>query len=499
MGQMYNTFKEQIPLVFYSYKSDQTGRAGRDGHEEVPNQEHITTPLTKWSWLARRADMIPETVRRAFKVAWTPPYGPTYMTWHSDFINQRVRSEIIVHDRVDPRMRVRPNPTEVERAARLLIEAQMPVMMVGDEVYKTKAEDKAVKLAELLGMPVTQGSPRTAFTNYPQTHHHWMGQLPVARLSSLSFPEKPDVVINVGDKLMHEGSALIVPRNVKFIDLRIDHGSMGNVLSTDVPLVADVAYGLDDLMAAIEGMLTPALRQKIAERARRVQSFSEKARAARLLVRKNPDWDSSPIQHDRLSWEVGLFADPDAIIINEAGLSFDRGYEAFGARQVFGQMGAHLGSGVGISAGAKLARPQQQVICLVGDGSFLFGPTALWNMARLQLPVIIVVYNNHAYAGPHNRVVSAVPGGRMVETRRFFCDYLGKPDINIANIARGFGVDSEVVSNPVELQAALKRARHAEKEGKPYLVDAQVARTGVGWSDDPWVPTISADERKTKA
>ena len=49
----------------------------------------------------------------------------------------------------------------------------------------------------------------------------------------------------------------------------------------------------------------------------------------------------------------------------------------------------------------KLARPNQQVICLVGDGSFMFGPTALWNMARLELPVITVVYNNHAYGGPH--------------------------------------------------------------------------------------------------
>ena len=64
----------------------------------------------------------------------------------------------------------------------------------------------------------------------------------------------------------------------------------------------------------------------------------------------------------------------------------------------------------------KLARPNQQVICLVGDGSFIFGPTALWNMARLELPVITVVYNNHAYSGPHSRVIDNVPGGRMVQT-----------------------------------------------------------------------------------
>src|SRR5256712_9053032 len=133
MGQMFNAFKEQTPLVFYSYRTDQTGRAGRDGFEEVANQEQLVAPLTKYAWLARRADMIPETVRRAFKAAWTPPYGPTYASWHSDLNDERVRAEIIVQEKVDPRMRVRPNPAELERAAKLLAEARMPLMIVGDE------------------------------------------------------------------------------------------------------------------------------------------------------------------------------------------------------------------------------------------------------------------------------------------------------------------------------------------------------------------------------
>src|SRR6476659_10146962 len=156
MGQMFNAYKEQTPLVFYSYRTDQTGRAGRDGFEEVANQEQIVQPMTKYSWLARRPDMIPETVRRAFKAAWTPPHGPTYASWHSDFNDQGVRTEIIPQSKVDPRMRVRPNPQEVERAAKMLIEARMPVMLVGDEVYNTRAVAKVVKLAELLGIPVTQ-------------------------------------------------------------------------------------------------------------------------------------------------------------------------------------------------------------------------------------------------------------------------------------------------------------------------------------------------------
>ena len=499
MGQMYNAHKEQTPLVFYSYRTDQTRRAGRDGFEEVANQEQIVQPLTKYSWLARRADMIPETLRRAFKAAWTPPYGPTYASWHSDLNDEKgVRTEIIAQEKVDPRMRVRPNPAEVERAARLLVEAKMPLMIVGDELYHTRSVAKAVKLAELLGMPVTQ--PRQMYANFPQAHPLWVGGLPVARINSLIFPKEPDVVINVGNKLQHQSPAPIVGRNVKFIDLRIDSVSMGNVIATEVPLVADVAYGLDDLTAAVEGLMTPALQDKAAERAQDVRRFSQQASAMRALVTKNPDWNRNPMLADRVTWEVAQFADKDAIIVHEAGSvnlhSF--GFNPLGGRELFFYYGAHLGSGVGTAAGVKLARPNQQVICLVGDGSFIFGPTALWNMARLELPVITVVYNNHAYSGPHSRVIDKTAGGRMVQTGQFYHDYLGSPDMNMAHIAKGFGVDGEVVESAAQLRAALARARKATVEGRPYLIDAQVARVGVAWAEKPWVPPIRIAQERTR-
>jgi hypothetical protein len=183
MGQMFNAYKEQTPLVFYSYRTDQSGRAGRDGFEEVANQEQIVQPMTKYAWLARRADMIPETVRRAFKAAWTPPYGPTYASWHSDYNDERVRAEVISHEKLDPRMRVRPNPAEVDRAAKMLLEARMPLMIVGDEVYNAKAIGKAVRLAELLGMPVTQA--RQIYANFPETHPLWVGNPPAADVARL--------------------------------------------------------------------------------------------------------------------------------------------------------------------------------------------------------------------------------------------------------------------------------------------------------------------------
>jgi benzoylformate decarboxylase len=498
LGQMYNAFKEQTPVVFYSYRTDQSRRAGWDGFEEVANQDQMAQPISKYTWRASRPDTIPETVRRAFKAAWAPPHGPAYVSWYSDYNNERIRAEIIPQNHFDLRMRIHPNPAEIERAARLLVEAKMPLMIVGDEIYKSKAVDKAVRFAELLGMPVAQA--RQVFANFPETHPLWVGNFPGANLNSLSFPKNVDVVINVGNKLQHFGPSPVIPRGPKFIDMRIDSSSIGNVMMTEVPLVADVAYGLDDLTEAVNGLLTDTLRKQIGDRAAAIRQFSENAKVLRAQIVNTPEWNNSPIISDRLTYEISRFADPDAIIVHEAGsvslINFD--FNPLGGRELFFYYAAHLGSGVGTAAGVKLARPNQQVICLVGDGSFIFGPTALWNMARLELPVIVVVYNNHAYAGPHTRVIDNVPGGKMVQRRQFVHDYLGSPDMDMASIAQGFGVSGEVVNNPGQLADALKRARASTVEGKPYLIDAQIARSGVAWAEKPWIPPIRIAELRQR-
>ena len=371
MGQMFNAWKEQTPLVYYSYRNESSRAAGRDAFEEVAYQEEVVAPLTKWHWLARRPEMIPETIRRAFKVAWTPPHGPTYATWHTDYTEEKVRAEIIAHEKVDPRMRVRPNPKEVERAARLLVEAKRPLMMVGDELYKTNSVDKAVQLAELLGMPVSQ--PRPVFSNFPQAHSLYGGR-------GAFGPQGADLVINVGNKLQPWGATPAVPRSTQFIDMRIDAASMGNVMTTDVPLVADVAYGLDDLLAALEDVMTPAIRKRVQERSESVRAYTDRARSMSPIMTKSPDWDNSPMESARVTYEVAQFADRDALIVDEAGSvggMHTFGFDPRGGREHFGFYAGHLGGATGKSAGVKLARPKQQVISLVGDGAFVFGADRL--------------------------------------------------------------------------------------------------------------------------
>ena len=268
--------------------------------------------------------------------------------------------------------------------------------------------------------------------------------------------------------------------------MRNDAASIGNVMTTAAPLVADVAYGTEDLLAAVNDLMTPALKARMAERAEEVRAFSARARQLRALVSRNPLWDASPLEADRVTYEVAQWADRDAIVVHEAGsvdIAHSFEFDPRGGRELFFYYGAHLGSGIGTAAGVQLARPGKQVVCLVGDGSFLFGPTALWNMARLELPVTVVVYNNHAYSGPHNRALANLGGtGRSIDANKFVHDYLGKPDIDMASIAKGFGVDGERAKTPAELKAAL--GARAQARGRRKAVSdrrrSRAPRPGLG-------------------
>ena len=347
--------------------------------------------MTKLTWSARAAGQIPETVRRAFRVAWTPPYGPTYMNWHSDFTEEKFTAEIIRHDQVDPRMRVRPNPVEVQRAAKLLVEARRPLLIVGDEVYKAKAFDKVVQLAETLGLPVTQA--RQIHASFPQQHPLWVGGIPGGRVESLAYPSEPDVVINIGNKLQHNSTAPIVSRKAQFIDMRNDAASIGNVMTTAAPLVADVAYGTEDLLAAVNDLLTPAALARFAERAKDVQAFGARARQMRALVSKNPNWNNSPLETDRVTYEIAQWADRDAIIVHEGGsleISHSFEFDPRGGRELFfyyaaAEDGRRRVAGPPREAGDPARR--RRLVHLRADGALEHGaPQPPRHRGRLQQP-----------------------------------------------------------------------------------------------------------------
>jgi thiamine pyrophosphate-dependent acetolactate synthase large subunit-like protein len=144
----------------------------------------------------------------------------------------------------------------------------------------------------------------------------------------------------------------------------------------------------------------------------------------------------------------------------------------------------------------KLAQPNRQVVALQGDGGFMFAQAeTLWTMARYEVPVIVVIFNNRSYNGPRNRIFQT--RGRQAQAGKDMTCYLGNPDVDFAKVAAGFGVGGEVVTTPQQLRPAIQRAIQTTRDGKPYLIDAVVGRTGLA-ADSTWYPPYSVAAVRTR-
>ena len=192
--------------------------------------------------------------------------------------------------------------------------------------------------------------------------------------------------------------------------------------------------------------------------------------------------------------------DEDAIIVEELGTE-DWVLRSFpfadGKKTKIGRtLGRSLCWGMGASIGVKLARPNQQVVSLQGDGGFLFGQSdALWAMSRYDVPIITIVCNNRSYDEPRNNIL--MKGGRSREENKDMICYLGSPDVEFTHLASAYGIRGERVANPAQLKSALQRAIATTREGRPYLLDVLVARTGLA-ADSTWYPHYSVAAARTR-
>lgn len=218
------------------------------------------------------------------------------------------------------------------------------------------------------------------------------------------------------------------------------------------------------------------------------------------LAAAREQWDSSPITWPRLLLTMNELLDDDALIVEEVGTE-DWVLRSFpfaqGKKTKFGRtLGRSLGWGASASIGVKLAMPDRQVVSLLGDGGFLFSQSdALWSMSRYDVPVITVICNNRSYDEPRNNIF--MKGGRsQQETKDMIC-YLGSPDVEFSDIARAHGIRGERVEQPDQIKPALQRAITTTREGRPYLLDVRIARTGYA-ADSTWYPRYSVAAARTR-
>src|SRR5262245_40527316 len=259
-GQLYNASRDGSALVITAGLndnekwSDEAGLAPRPGFD----QKEVTRQFTKISWEGRTAESLPLMLRRAFKTAASEPGGPVYLAMaHYALEAKGVKAQILPESRFMIRTPARPGAAAVQEAAKLLVEAKRPLLIGGDEVWKSGAQAELVALSEKLGLPVADSSGM-AYRNFPVRHPHYIGPF---GMGSALVKRGVDLIVCVGSRDF--GGRVVpsgpeAPEQARIVRLGIDTASMSRNYATDLALVGDVKEGLVDLRVAVESMLTKA-------------------------------------------------------------------------------------------------------------------------------------------------------------------------------------------------------------------------------------------------
>src|SRR5712692_10074166 len=370
-ANMYNAMKDRTPVVIVTDHAD-TQADGRDGHEDIEDWLEPFKQYTKWRWILKEANRIPEWIAHAFKVASTAPGGPCFVRIPRNVLYQKdVRAEIFSGEAISVPMKLVPNPKLIERAARTLVEAKSPLLFAGSEVWTSGGRADVVELAELLAIPATQA--RSWAADFPTDHPLYLG----GYFHPMRFPKEIDVFLNLGAHMPDQGSGEPhVPRTAKIIHSRIESRNVGINYPTDLAIVADVKETSRALIDAVKSMLT---RERLASI--RDSRFSETKRFADGMrhsyrVAARDGWNEAPLTWPRLLLTLDEMLDADAIVVEEVGTEdwILRSFPfADGKKLKVGRtLGRSLCWGVGASIGVKLAHPDRQVVSLQGDGGFLF-------------------------------------------------------------------------------------------------------------------------------
>ncbi|HVS88253.1 MAG TPA: thiamine pyrophosphate-binding protein [Candidatus Acidoferrum sp.] len=504
-GQLYNASRDGSAIVVTAglndneVWSDEYGLAPRPGFD----QKEINRQFTKISWEARQPASLALMLRRAFKVATTDPGGPVYLAAaHYALEQKNVSATIYPAERFLLRTRVHADPSAIEKAARLLIEAQHPVIIAGDEVWKSGAQQELLSMAEHLGLPVVRPGGVllvSAFQNFPTMHPFYLGSSE-AHLRDAS--RATDLIFfvgarDVGGRVVPDSPEL--PTTARIVRLGMDTSAFSRNYPTDVALISDVKAGLTDLFAAVDSLITKERRTAIStQRADEIRRLSAASRAG-VQKQISVNFGHSPIHPDELCGVLADTLDKNAIIVSE-NLTGKFDSFRFGFRDDeqmhLGNSGSSLGWGIGAAIGAKLAAPDRQVVCSIGDGSVMYSASGFWTQARYRIPILTVVWNNHNYQTV--RFAYHEYGGRMLKSGKYAGMYLGDPDIDFVKLAESQGVSGERVTAGSDLRAALRRGIVATRDGKPYLVEVVISRYG-GGAESTWHETFDLAARRKRA
>jgi len=458
-------YMDSIPMVIITGQVP-TPLIGNDAFQEA-DMCGITRPCTKHNFLVKDVDDLAKTIKEAFYIARTGRPGPVLIDLPKD-VQVRTTDKFSYPDKVSLRG-YKPtysgNIRQIEKAAKMILEAKKPVLYVGGGVNLAAADDELFKLAEQMKMPVT--TTLMAMSAFPQRHPLALGMLGMhgTFYANMAVTEC-DLLIAVGARFDDRVTGRIdsFAEKAKVIHVDIDPTSIRKNVEVDLPIVGD----LKDVLGKLHGCLN--------QKPELVEDLVDATEEWRAMIR---EWKErhpmtyraakSVIKPQFVIEKISDLTDDDAIITTEVGQHQMWAAQFFSFRQpktflTSGGLGT-MGFGLPAALGAQVAYPDRQVIDISGDGSFQMNSQELATLVQYKLPVKIAILNNN-YLGMVRQ------WQQMFFEKRYSQTVMELP-IDFIKLAEAYGATGLQATKVDEVEATIKQA--LEIPG-PVLMNFKVSR-----------------------
>jgi benzoylformate decarboxylase len=471
MGMLYDAQKAGTPLLVTAGQHEQSFNTTEPIlWADLPT---IARPLVKWAAEVHRLEDLPRLVHRAVKTALAPPTGPVFLSLPGDILRADADIDLLSPTRVAPRLR--GDRDAVEAAAKILANAESPLIMAGDAVAQSRAHAELVELAELLGAPVyTEFVPNTA--SFPSSHPLFRGSMVRLAPEVRKILDQHDVLFSVGGDLFTLSLPSPIdpmPRDITLIHLDVDAWELGKNYAPAVAILADPKGALPDITAAVRERMTSGARARARERLAATSKAIAAEREA-LKAKARALGGASPVQPLALLHGIAETLPEDAIVVEEAISS------APGIRQLirsndpqsyFGLRGGGIGWGLPATMGVKVALPERPVVGLIGDGSAMYTCQGLWTAAHYQIDAVFVILNNTSYRILKQRLHAM--RGLAEQADSYVGMELIDPKIDFVGLARSLGIKAERARTVHDTTDLLKSALNG---GGAMLIDVELDR-----------------------
>lgn len=392
-------YMDSIPLVVLTGQVPTT-LIGQDAFQEV-DMVGISRPVVKHSFLCRRAEDIPEYIRKAFHIALTGRPGPVVVDIPKDTQNPQLKFPY--HEQsIDDIIMRSYNPTlvghkgQIKRAVKMIAEAKRPVLLLGGGVIASNASEKVAELAHKFNLPVTM--TLMGLGAFPASDKQCLGMLGMhGTYAANTTMHNSDLIVALGarfDDRVTNNVAKFCPE-AKIIHIDIDPSSISKCVSADIPIVGNIDTVLEQMNDVIK-----ELDIKPAEGA--LNSWWDQINGFRAAHPLSYEGDGTPgmLHPAKIVSELYKHTNGNANVVTDVGQHqmFAALYYPLEKPRHFMSSGGlgTMGYGFPAAIGVKIAKPDEEVICITGDGSFQMNLQELACCLQYKIPVKVFIINNRS-------------------------------------------------------------------------------------------------------